>query len=292
MKKIILIISAVLSGLLAAAVFLMIPVVAKDFAVRELNKIVNTEADIGAVTVNIPRGAVSFYGISVRNPANFKDKYFVVIKKGYAKLNLKALLSKRVEIEKIFVSDPVINMEIGNDGVSNASQIFKKGPAQPSQESGPPIKRNAFKAREISVRRGVFKLTNYKLNPAGARALFDNIDITVSNLTEAEIEGDMPTTVTCSARLPAAGSDGRIKLSGKGDFLGKNIYFDLDIKAGGISLPYFVPFYIIKTPIFPKNGQFDVSSNARCRNNNLDAIQTVNIRDLELVVNQQFAESG
>ncbi|MCX5715435.1 MAG: DUF748 domain-containing protein, partial [Candidatus Omnitrophica bacterium] len=94
-----------------------------------------------------------------------------------------------------------------------------------------------------------------------------------------------PRKIDMEARLPAS-VNGNVKLSAKGDFISDKISFDADLTAEEISLPYFMPFYINTAPVIVNSGRADLRSIAKCRNNQLYAVQKVDIEDLEITVNE------
>lgn len=273
----------------------LLAIILKGLVIKELNKIIEAKVKIDDLGINLVTGGVSFSGLKIQNPIGFSEKTFLTIQKGYVDINLLALLSKKIEIEKIYLNKPRINIEINNSSISNTSLILKKGSLrekQPrhtasNQKAGP-----ALKINKINIDGGIFKLVNYKPNSQGATALFDKINISINDLVFAENHNNMPTLIECSARLPDKNLMGDIEFTARGSFLLEQINFDMDLKANKISLPYFMPFYINNAPIFAKAGWFNLTSKARCRDNQLNASQHVDIKNLELAVNSEILQKG
>lgn len=265
-------------------------IVLKEAAAGELGKIINTRADIDSLDVNLFKGIVYFSGLKAENPPGFHERYFADIKKGYVDVSLRSLLFGDIRIERIFLDRPIVNMEINKESVSNTRLIFrKKTPANKAAAATPRPQKDSsgFGINEIDIKNGVFKFVNYKVNQNGAEVLFDEIDILVKNLRDSEGPGDFPTSIKCSAALPAGGLTGRLELSARGNLLSDLIDFDLSLKAGSISLPYFMPFYVNTAPILARRGWVNLDSAAECRKNRLHADQKVSIRDLEVVTSRE-----
>ncbi|MDD5449235.1 MAG: DUF748 domain-containing protein [Candidatus Omnitrophica bacterium] len=296
MKKPFYLIIIILSLILLGVFFTLhqISAVVKNISMRELSKIITTKAECDNMSVDLFKGIVRFSGLRAENPAGYNDRYFVDINRGYVDLSLRSLAAGNVRIEKIYLDRPEVNLEINKDGVSNAKLVFKKKAVQETPEAVQKKSGNGqgLSAGLINIRGGVFKLVNFKVNPEGVRFLLDQIDITIKNLRKPDRQGGLPSAVICSARLPADGGNGRILLDGTGDFLSALTSFDLSLKASDISLDYFTPFYILKAPVFARQGRLDLISNGRCANNVLDASQKVTIRDLELIVNRENADNN
>lgn len=286
MKKV-LIALAVLLVCLAIAAYLSLNVVIKKLALRGLNDIINTKADINTVNADLLNGIVSFTGIDIQNPNGYNERRFLAIDKGYVKIDLPSLFTKEILIRKISIDNLTVNIEIANNGVSNNSLIFKKkSSAQKTQIDNPSKKETAsLKINEIIVNNGTYKLTNYKVNPRGASVVFDRINLSIVNLTPPKNPNEMPTSLRCQARLPASDLIGNLEFNATGGFLAKKIDFDLTLQANNISLPYFMPFYSNTAPIFTRSGYFNLTSQARCRQDQLEATQKVDISDLILEVN-------
>lgn len=286
MKKIVIIIALILfcAAVIAQAI---IATAVRKLAVSELNKIVNTKAEISGLGINLLGGVVSFSGLNIQNPPDCAERYFLKIKQGHIKVRLAALLRRQIKVPQVFLSEPIVNIEIGRGGISNTSRIFKKRPAS---ASGPAMdssgaKKTTLEIDNIAIRNASFKFVNYKVNSRGATAAFDKINISVEDLTPRRDVKRLPTSLRCGARLASGDLKGNLEFSATGSFLSKEIDFDMDLKAADISLAYFMPFFITTSPVFAESGSFDLRSTARCRDSQLNATQQVNISDLELGVN-------
>ena len=267
----------------------------RTFAVGELSKGLNTRLNIDSLKVNIYQGLVLFTGLSIENPPGCRDKYFLEIERGFIAIDLLRLLFGRLEIRKIRIDRPRVNIEINKDSASNMKLVFKPKPR--SDQPGPPSARRAsnkepFKISDLEILDGAYKLTNYKVNPSGAQVLFDQINIRAGNLTDKARNGELPTSIRCAARLPAEDLTGRVEFSGKGLFFSGLLDFDLDLNAKDISLVYFTPFFINSAAVLTKKGYFDLSSAGRCRKNEITARQRVDIKDLEIAANSNIADNN
>ncbi|MCX5715545.1 MAG: hypothetical protein NTV07_01530, partial [Candidatus Omnitrophica bacterium] len=117
--------------ILAAAVFFAqrtLPGIMKNLAVKELDEILNTEAEIDDLKVSLWRGIISFSGVRIKNPPGFNEKYFLTVENGFVDISLFALLSKKVDVEEIVLYRPRLNIEINGISRSNAPLVFKKTP--------------------------------------------------------------------------------------------------------------------------------------------------------------------
>ena len=288
MKKFLMITVALLFWLIIIIQWILV-IGLKGFAIKELDKIVNTKVEIDKVGINLIKGAVSFSKLSIYNPTGFSTERFLTIDKGYIRINLLSLIQGRPEIKKIILNKVAVNIEIAKSTVSNTSVIFKKktpAPEHTVKMAPAKEKTGAFKIDEIVIRDGIFEFLNYKVNPDGAVALFNDINISVLNLRPPEFPNEKPTSIKCEAGLPAKNLSGKINLIANGDFLSEQINFEANLAANTISLPYFMSFYVNTAPVYAKDGQFDLRSTAECRNNTLDATQEVAIKNLELTINK------
>ncbi|NQU74147.1 MAG: DUF748 domain-containing protein [Candidatus Omnitrophica bacterium] len=268
----------------------------KKLAVKELNKLIATEAEIDSMDISLLRGAVSFSGITIKNPDGFHSPQFLTIRKGSIQISLLPLLFKQLQISKIFLDRPNINIEINPAGrgrglldimqgssVSNTSIIFKRDAPQPeaSVKKQPAAKKMPpFKINKIIIRQGAVKFQNYKLSPTGASVALDKIDLTVKNLAPTKDPEHMPTSIKCQARIATENTASNIELTADGAFLSKAINFDLDLAADNIPLTYFSSFYADKVPVLIKEGLFNLRSTTKCRNSQLRATQEVDIAGL------------
>lgn len=260
----------------------------KEKGLEGLSNIINTKAEVGDVKVNLFRGIVYFSNLKVKNPAGFSETWFVSIPSGFIDVSLESLLFKRIEIDRIFLREPKFNIEIKEDGISNTRMIFKKSTSRendPSQAVPARKQETYFRIRKIEIKKGVYQFVNYKVNAMGARIMFNEIDVDITNLTKPRKPGEMPTLVKCEGLLPFSRSGGRIKLEGRGGFLTELIDFDAKLQATNIFLPAFMPFYANTSPILAVTGNFDLTAEGRCRENGLYSIQQVNLTDLEVAVN-------
>ena len=291
MKKILFVFIFLAISLCCLAIFSQkkIAIMLKELAVKELEKIVNTKVEIDSLNVNLFNGIVSFSGMRTENPPGFHEKYFADIRRGHVDVSLRSLLLRRPRIQKIFLDKPTVNIETSRDSVSNAKLIFKKkGAANNAALSGKTKKQSSgFRINEIDIKNGVFKFVNYKVNQDGAEMVFDEISVLVKELTDSKNLENFPTSVTCSARLPAGEFTGRLELSARGNFISDSIDFDCDLRADNISLAYFMPFYVNSAAMLARKGRFNLYSAAECRENRLNTTQKVNIMDLEVVLSRE-----
>jgi len=306
MKKVLIILVVVLFCLILIAQS-MLGVFIKKLAVKELNKLITTEAEIDSMAISLLRGVVSFSGVSIYNPDGFRTAQFLNIKKGSVQISLLPLLFKQIRINKIFLDRPSINIEIHPAGrrgglldiiqsssISNTSVIFKKDIPQPetsAKTQSTAKKMPSVRINKIIIRQGAINLKNYKLNPNGASVALDKIDVFVKNLAPAKDPTHMPTSINCKARIATESTASNIELTATGAFLSKAIDFDLDLIADNIPLTYFSPFYTDKVPILIKEGQFDLRSTAKCENSYLNAIQEVNITGLVIEPKEQAEDN-
>ncbi|MBI4336124.1 MAG: hypothetical protein HY589_05660, partial [Candidatus Omnitrophica bacterium] len=178
----------------------------KKALVNELNKQIITSADVESLSVNLPKGIVTFTGLKVKNPAVYRGAYVLEIKKGRIGLDVESLFKKPVRIKEVILIEPALDMEVSPDGILNTGAVFKKKAPRTDRYAGALAgqrPRAQFGVDRIIVEKGFFKFTNFKVNPRGAAFLFDDINIAVENLRPAAGSIMLPTSVTCGARLAA-----------------------------------------------------------------------------------------
>lgn len=267
----------------------------KEKGIEELNKLINTKAEVGEVRVNLLRGIIYFSDLKIKNPGGFSEACFVSVPSGYIDVGIEAFLFKRMEIDRVFLDAPKFDIEIKEDGMSNTRMIFKKNaPRESGADKTPSAQKKEmyFGIKRIDIKKGTYQLINYKVNAVGARIMFNEIDVSITNLTKPRRQGQMPTLVKCQGVMPSSNAAGKIKIEGRGGFLTERIDFDANLQAANISLPAFMPFYVNTAPILAVAGSFDLTADGKCRRNELDSMQLVSIRDLEVAVNSNTSSDN
>ena len=260
----------------------------KEKGIEELNKLINTEAEVSDVKVDLFRGIIYFSDLRIKNPGGFAETCFVSIPSGYIDVSIESLLFKRIIIDRVFLYAPEFDIEIKEDGISNTRMILKKntsGDSSPGPAATVQKKETYFAIRKIEIKKGAYQLINYKVNAMGARIMFNEIDVNITNLTKPGKQGEMPTLIKCRGEMPFPGGSGRVDLEGRGGFLTELIDFDANIQATNISLPAFRPFYANTSPILAVAGNFNLTAEGKCRKNGLSSTQLVSITDLEVAAN-------
>lgn len=283
MKKVLILITILLVVIFVAAEQFLGSAL-KGLAISGLQSIITTKAELRQVRISLARFTITFSGLSIQSPENYRTKNFLAIDSGEIRINPLSFFSDVVEVDSIVLYKPSFNVELDEKGVSNNFRIFKRGP-RAKQPAANPKKSKRLLIKRLSVRDGDYSLVNYKVNQKGARAYFDKIDMEIRDLTPQVNPDDMPTVVTCKARLPSQDLAGEIEFRLMGGLLVKEIDFELDFAAKNISLPYFMPFYVNTAPIIAKTGTFELRSMMRCRNNVLSSIQKVDLEGLAVEMN-------
>jgi len=255
----------------------------RRWLVRELNKTTTTKIDLDSLRFNLASGEIHFSGLRIYNPPGCHDPYFLSVKDGLIVIDLRGLLSKKISVRTISVRQPEVYLELARNGELNAAAIFKKGGPHPAGITFPGT------IAKVAVDDGRVKFASYQADADGASVIFDRIVLSVEDVRPAARANELPTRLSCSARLPAGDGTGRLELSARGNFISPQIDFDLQLTARNMSIPYFMPFYARTSPIIVSSGIFDLDSTCRCRDNSLNALQKVRIRKLGLLVNPERA---
>jgi hypothetical protein len=294
MRKLYIIVAVILAAVLTAAAAASFfardraAVFVKSKGIEELNKLINTEAQVGRIKVDLLRGIIYFSDLKIKNPGGFSEVWFIDIPSGYIDINIESLLLKMIEIDKIFLDAPKFDVEIKEDSVSNTRMIFKRSaPRQKTKAENPARqkKETYFRIRNIEIKNAAYQFINYKVNPIGARLVFDQIGVDIINLTKPRRQGEMPTQVSCHGIMRFPNGAGPVTLEGRGGFLTELVDFDANLQAANISLPALMPFYVKTAPILAVTGSFNLTADGKCRSNNLYSKQQVSIMDLEVAAN-------
>ncbi|MFH1847801.1 MAG: DUF748 domain-containing protein [Candidatus Omnitrophota bacterium] len=298
MKKII--VSLLLGLAIVAGIFafrLAASFLTKDLIVEQMNRYVNTGLEVSGIRIDPLRGNIRLSGVKLLSPAGFKEKYALTLDEGRMSIDLLPLLFKRIRIRRITLIEPKIYLEIDRTSSVNMAGIIKTSPAKAGKEaaadtggpSGKPA--GTLVIGEISVKKGMFTLTDYKRNPNGAKITLSDISLEAENLTNASASST-PASLKGLAEIASGPSAGTVTLNGNGGFLSQAKDFDVSLKAENVSAAVFAPFYIMNSPVYANGGFLDMSSTIRCRNNQLNGMQDVDIKGLKLAVTERSASAA
>jgi len=281
--------------IIICAAQILLPPKIKVMLLDGLNKMVTTEVTTDTIGLNLIKGSVSFSGLKIANPPGFKGKYFLVIDKGRVKLSLYSLLFGDIDIQNITVEKPRFNIVADRGSTLNTSVIFRKKTASggEAESIAKPSQKHKRKLRikKIAIKNGELNYTNFKLNPNGASLFLNDINVSVKNLRPSRAPQEMPTSARAYAKLPSRSMLGDLEIITNGNFMTDKVDFDLGLSATDIPISYFLPFYGDRSPVLGTSGAFNLKSSAHCRKNELNTLQTVEVRNLELKMNPRYSET-
>lgn len=267
-----------------------VPAIVKRIVVREARKILNTEVSLESLDLNILNGSVNLRQLTIKNPGHFTGEEIFKVNEIHANVALIPLLAGEVVVQEVALHSPQVTIIRREDGLTNAKILLENlEKAQGKEEKTAPKPKEEKKKmpsiciQKTLIKEGQLRFIDYQSQTPPARASIDNIDLVVENIiTPTSSDKKVLTTVNLSAIIPTQ-IPGNIKLKGQGDFLSEKIDFDLNTIIKSLYLPYLAPFYTPKSPVIVEDGVIDLNSRARCKKNQLNAIQKVKIEKFKLI---------
>ena len=208
---------------------------------NELGRDVRISGDVKLSTFPLIKATTG--AVEIDNPAGFSRTEFAQLKGLEARVKLLPLFSKRVEISRFTLEEPVIHLEKRADGTTNWTIGDETTPA-PAEAVAGPFKRDGRMAA-LDPQIGAFNLENgtvtYKDAAAGTNIAVTNINTFVSMPSMSKtlvVDGSLtydgtPLTLDMSLNSPRAFLDGQsaaIKGTAKTDFA--NIDIDGEFLPG------------------------------------------------------------
>lgn len=264
----------------------------KEYLIQRLNKFVPTDFKVSDIDVNLLKRRIAFSNLRLANPDGFGSEDILWVRKVYIDIALIPIFFKKIYLRRVILKEPYFLIETDENGSLNVRLLFKDRFKQESREvkyKGA-VERNDsanFICKKIKLQDASVEYVNYKIHPTGASFLITQLNGYISDIQKVTLNKDkMPTQFELEGVItPISGQQGgMVRLSGIGDFLSKKINFDAKIKIRDFQLPYFRDFFTKEIMLYPSKGRMDISSNIRCRDNVLDGIQAVEIKDLRLAV--------
>lgn len=118
----------------------------------------------------IPQPELLLEQVTVANAAGAKSDSLMTLKSLEARVKLKPLLEGRVEVESINLTEPVLNLEILEDG-----RAAWAGVLAPSKDAG--VAATAVKLNLVTITKGAINYTNLQ---TGSKRSFENLDLSVT----------------------------------------------------------------------------------------------------------------
>jgi AsmA protein len=165
----------------------------EQYVLEETGRQLSVDGDVRLSL--FPWAGVAFSDLRLGSPPSFVEKDFLTVKSFDVRVKLWPLMSKRVEVDRLVVSEPILTLVKNRDGGVSWDFGAKPAPAKPSAPSGPeattglPIA--SFLVGELSVQNGRILLIDHS---KGSRR-----EISELNLALRDVSFDRPVRLTFSA---------------------------------------------------------------------------------------------
>ena len=256
--------------------------------------------EVSEVGLNLAKGTVLLKGVriddcryvSYRNSAAAKE-IFVDIDV-LATLLQKAIVLQKVSVKNfVFDLDNIKNPEKRKFSLSGESKkvlpIKAGGSSTSTEEPDAAIRRDGLsdklgsvKVERFTIEDSTFRFLDHSTKPSPNVIEISDVNGNVDMLSYSSGAGGLlEGTVSLQAALDPSG-DSAIKADGSFTSSKHGIDFDLHLYLEDVSLTIFEPYYSKTSLAILKEAKVDIESQARCRNNNLNAHQSARIYDIEL----------
>jgi hypothetical protein len=267
--KIVLIAAVVLGG----ASVLFVPLMSRAFltriAVREAQRLLQTEVRIAHSELRLLEGRVIAQGIEVFHPDRKNEKLVEVARAGIQIKPWPMLLGKLAHVEFEIERPRFVyaTTKTGQWELSKRIPLLMRGEGE---------KRLPVNIDEITIKDGEVE---YKDGKAGMTTKVKDIDVKVRNVRLPTKDHPLPATFKMDFDI---GGGGDFSMTGKADFLSPKITFESDASLSGLPLPRYAPYYDKGLPVRITRGSMAMTSHARCDKDYLKAPAHVVISGLSV----------
>lgn len=258
---------------------------------QQIQAYLGDKVTIGDINLALWRGSLRVEDILIKQPTGYDEGYLLIADAISLRLYLLPLLNKELIFKNIFLVQPEINyiqLANGENNITHYLSIFKNitTPTTANSSPYPPL---SLHLSEITLRRGVFSITNYQLDTPQPALKFNNIKIKITDFlypndqfidSSFQISGD---TVTPS---PA-----HFDINGNGSFFGDALNFNATNQLSNIRLGEYLHL-VPESKFKVKSGVADVNGQIFCHNGYITSDQQVKIDNLKLAAKSALSLKG
>jgi hypothetical protein len=240
---------------LGGAAVLFVPLMSRAFltriAVREAERLLQTEVRIASSELRILEGRVIAQGIEVFHPDRKKEKIIEVARVGIQIKPWPMLFGDLAHVEFELDAPKIVyaTTKTGQWELSRRIPFLMRGEGE---------KRLPVNIDQISIRNGE---VDYRDGKVGMTTRVKDIDVKVRNVRLPTKDNPLPATFKMDFSI-ARGGD--FEMEGRADFLSSKISFDSSATLSGLPLPPYAPYYDKGLPVRITRGSASMTSKARC----------------------------
>ncbi|HNS48286.1 MAG TPA: DUF748 domain-containing protein [bacterium] len=267
----------VVPAILAGIIQILANPLAKKAVEARVGPLFEGRLSIGSVRISVPGRSIILRNLLLRQPPGFPPGNLLTVDEIRVQAAFAPLLRRRLVINRLLISNPEINIIQAAGGATNLEHDLGRFAVKKGGKEPPAFK---FHLDGLSIRGGRVNLYSRQLSPAKEPALsVSRLGLTLGNLNfpnEERLESPFKTQAVIETVNPVpVAVRGRI-VAGAGP-----LDFDASTEIRGVNLADFAYLYPA-APISITAGRADVRAEARCRQNDLESRQHLEIRGLKL----------
>ncbi len=150
----------------------------KDGVQNIATKVIGAPITLNDVSVSLLRGEITLKGVTVANPEGYSDQPAMTYDRAVIDLSTFSLFSDVIDVNKVTLSRPAINLEIADNGTTNFN-ILQQRAAQVASLAGNTASKRV-RVQEIVFDAPALTVTSDRLGTQGSENALSTI--TLSNL--------------------------------------------------------------------------------------------------------------
>jgi uncharacterized protein involved in outer membrane biogenesis len=268
----------ILLSLQGASYFFLKPILE-----RRAREILQVPVRIGEAGANVFDGSVYMKQVRVKNPESFSEPDMFAARTVAFNFNVLSLLTNEIVIDRILFKDPVITIEINEDGDVNYSRIEKEAVEWMSKMVRKKRKLiqwiTHYELEKFSIRRGTVQLVDRRQEERDWH--WGSISFSLARLVYPPDPNEaLPAAIYLNAKAQGE-TEGQIFLIGRFHPFVEEKSFDLTGSLKDIVLSEYNHFFS-SFPLEFNTGILEAKIKALCHDNQVDIRQHIRMTDLHL----------
>lgn len=260
--------------IVAAALVLFVPVISRalltTYADQLAEKLLETEVTLSSAELQLLNGSLVVNDLKVYHPKK-KDETFIEAGAIAARLVFVPMLWGNPARLSLRIDDPKMVYETNRRGeweLREQIPLFRRGKGE---------RRLPLNVESIIINDGEVE---YRDGKVGKTTQVTDIDADITDVMLPTEDDVLPSDFEVDFIIDKAA---KFKMTGQADFLSPKVSFKSKIRMKGLPLPPFAPYYDRKDmPVRVKRGTLAMTSDATCKNDQLNAPAHMTITKLEV----------